>query len=74
MEPQRYGSRWRILVAGLTMVIWMIVYTVMAVTFIGWLNANAIIEAVLYAVLGVAWILPMIRLFTWASKEDRGEI
>jgi len=70
---RNYGPRLRILTAGIVMVIWMIGYAALAVTVIGWIDAHPIIEGVLYAVLGVSWIFPMIRLFTWASKDDEAQ-
>ncbi|MCR9257335.1 MAG: DUF2842 domain-containing protein [Alphaproteobacteria bacterium] len=67
---QRYGMRWRILAAGVTMIAWMIVYSVLAVTVIGWIDVHPLVEGLLYAGLGIAWIFPMIWLFKWAAKDD----
>jgi len=67
---QTYGMRWRVLITGIFMVFWLIFYSVLAVTLVGFIDAHPVVNGILYAVLGLAWIFPLMWLFKWAAKDD----
>jgi len=62
--------RTRKLVGSIVLFMWMVVFALLAMGVIGMLPARppVWVEPVLYAILGVAWILPLKPLFIWMGK------
>lgn len=53
------------------LVVWMPVYIVLAVNVVAWIGRPPIlIELLVYAVLGVAWVLPFRAIFRGIGQAD----
>ena len=61
-------ARMRKLIGGLGIVVFVIVYAVLAVTISGWLPQRWWAELPYYLVVGVAWGLPVIPLISWMNR------
>lgn len=62
--------RSRKLVGSIVLFTWMVVFALLAMAVIAMLPSrpHPLIEMVMYAVLGVAWIIPLKPLFIWMGK------
>jgi len=67
--------RTRKLVGSIVLFLWMVVFALLAMGIIGMLPSRppVWVEPVLYAVLGIVWIVPLKPLFIWMGKgRDAG--
>lgn len=65
--------RTRKFVGSIVLFLWMTVFALLAMAAIGMLPSRppVWVEPVLYAVLGVVWIVPLKPLFIWMGKGRR---
>ena len=72
----RMSLRTRKLVGSIVLFTWMVVFALVAMAVIAMLPSrpHALIEMVMYAFLGVAWILPLKPLFIWMGKGQGAEV
>jgi len=68
--------RTRKLVGSIVLFLWMTVFALLAMALIGKLpdRPPVWVEPVLYAILGVVWILPLKPLFIWMGKGRRADV
>lgn len=60
----------RKLVGSIVLILWMIVFALLAMVVIAQLPArpHPVLEVLMYAFLGCAWILPLKPVFIWMGK------
>ena len=63
------GLRTRKLLGSVAIGAWLVVFCLIAMAVIGrFERPHVLVEIVLYAVLGFAWILPLKPIFVWMGK------
>lgn len=68
------GLRTRKLVGSAAIAIWLVVFCLVAIAIIGRFDRpNVVIEMMLYAGLGFAWILPLKPVFVWMGRSRKSE-
>ena len=68
--------RTRKLIGAVLMIGFVIVYALVAMVFAQArpvTEAPALLQMLIYAVLGLAWVLPLLPLIKWMERPDRGE-
>jgi hypothetical protein len=66
------GLRTRKLVGSLIIFIWLVVFSLAAMAIIAQFERqHIIVETLIYAVLGFAWIIPLKPVFVWMGKAPR---
>lgn len=67
------GLRTRKLLGSMAIALWLLVFCLIAMAVIGQFERpHVLVEVVLYAVLGFAWILPLKPIFVWMGKGRAG--
>jgi len=68
--------RARKLVGSIVLFTWMVVFALVAMALIAMLPSrpHVLIEMVMYAVLGIVWIVPLKPLFIWMGKGHGAEV
>lgn len=68
------GLRSRKLVGTLAIFAWMVIFSLTVMAVMGRLDRpHFVVEIVVYAVLGLGWILPLKPIFVWMGKAPRPE-
>jgi hypothetical protein len=65
--------RWRTLIGGIAMLAFVIFYALIAMALAQsrpLQEAPALLQTVLYAVLGLAWTLPLMPLIRWMERKE----
>jgi uncharacterized membrane protein len=65
------GPRTRRALACLGIVVFLAVYTVVAVTVSAWLPNLAWLKLAYFCVVGVAWGVPLLPLLSWAERGGK---
>lgn len=67
-------KRWAIIILVIGLPIYMILASVLATAFLGWLGRPSILlELVIYVGLGVLWVFPLKRLFMGVGQAGPDE-
>jgi membrane protease YdiL (CAAX protease family) len=65
--------RWRALIGAFFMIAFVVVYALFAMAIAqapALQHAPALVQTPIYAVLGLAWILPLLPLIKWMERAD----
>lgn len=66
------GLRTRKLVGSLAIFVWLVVFSLLAMAILAQFERqHVVVEALIYCVLGFAWILPLKPVFVWMGKAPR---
>ena len=69
--PHRVPARVRKLIGGVAIMVFLGVYVAVATTLFEFLPDNRAIQLVYFAVVGMAWGLPLMPLMSWMGKADK---
>lgn len=64
-------ARVRKLIGGLAIMVFLGVYVAVATTLFEFLPDNRAIQLIYFAVVGMAWGLPLMPLMSWMGKADK---
>lgn len=70
------SMRWKKLLGTLVIIIWLIVYAVVAARLAYDIlpEANWLAELAYYMIAGLAWILPLMPLIWWMSRPGKADL
>jgi hypothetical protein len=64
-------ARLRKLIGGLGILVFLAIYVAVATTLYDYLPTNRAVHLLYFAVVGLAWGLPLMPLMSWMGKADK---
>lgn len=71
MSDPLIPARLRKLIGGLAILAFLAIYVAVATTLYDYLPANRAVHLLYFAVVGLAWGLPLMPLMSWMGKADK---